>query len=44
MAVSQKEYIDAVQKWGDEQIAEAVAIIKNANASNTGNLADSLRF
>jgi hypothetical protein len=33
-----------IQEWGDDQIAEAVLIIERSNASNTGNLAKSLRF
>ena len=35
---------DILQKWGDEQVAEAVLIIERSGASSTGNLAKSLRF
>lgn len=33
-----------LNKWGEEQIAEAVFLLEQSNVSNTGNLAKSLRF
>lgn len=33
-----------LNKWGEEQVAEAVLLLEQSNVSNTGNLAKSLRF
>ena len=42
--MANKELEKILEKWGEDQIAEAIQIIETAQSSSSGNLIDSLRF